>query len=78
MIGLGTIINVVAIIEREPGTSPSAKDLVEIVDIINELHEENKNLKDFTQHNYSETKKIINNLQKENEQLKKENKELKN
>lgn len=42
----------------------------ECVDLLNELHEENKNLKDFAQHNYSETKKIINNLQKENEQLK--------
>ena len=30
-------LNVVAVIEREPGTSPSAKDLVEIVDTINEL-----------------------------------------
>ena len=33
---------------------------------------ENEELKDFAQHNYSETKKIINNLQKENEQLKKQ------
>lgn len=30
-------LNIVAVIEREPGTSPSAKDLVEIVDTINEL-----------------------------------------
>ena len=30
-------LNVVAVIEREPGTSPSAKDLVEIVDTIKEL-----------------------------------------
>ncbi len=30
-------LNVVAVIEREPGTSPSARDLVEIVDTINEL-----------------------------------------
>ena len=31
-------LNVVAVIEREPGTSPSARDLVEIVDTINELN----------------------------------------
>lgn len=30
-------LNVVAVIEREPGTSPSAKDLVEIVDTIKTL-----------------------------------------
>lgn len=48
----------------------------DIIDLLNKLHEENKNLKDFAQHNYSETKKIINNLQKENEQLKQQRKEL--
>lgn len=31
-------LNVVAVIEREPGTSPSARDLVEIVDTIKELN----------------------------------------
>lgn len=46
--------------------------------LLNELHEENKNLKDFTLHNYSETNKIINNLQKENEQLKQRIKVLEN
>ena len=43
---------------------------IENANRVGKLEKENEELKDFTQHNYSETKKIINNLQKENKQLK--------